>query len=103
MLFITFNCSTVSNALSTNKYGGAFINMWARDMNLEQAMNFARPYLEAQGWSIQGVEESCDITRDDYADKHSTEGLASFEEAERNGTCFMIHTFPKEELNGSAA
>jgi hypothetical protein len=103
MLFITFNCTSIAGSPSTKEYGGAFVNCWLRDMNVEQAVIFAKPILENQGWAIQGIEESYDIKRIDYADKHSSDGLASYDEAERKGSCFMIHTYPKEKLIGGAA
>jgi len=83
-------------------YGGAFIVCWINQEDRKEAEVFARTFVEREGWHIQALNRMEIIARSDYDDGHSPLGLASFEEAYKNGSCFRIHTYPNEALPGGA-
>ncbi len=94
MLYLRFCCAPATE--STSGFGGAIINCWIKELDGRDAEEFARSVIEERGWNIESIEDRYPIAREDYADGHSPEGLAAFEDAERTGQCFVCHTFFSE-------
>ena len=94
MLLLEFSCIPKWPSPLSELYGGAFVICWINQSDRKNAQDMARNLLEAEGWEIQTLNYIETIARSAYDDGHSPEGLALFEQAERNGSAIKIHTYP---------
>lgn len=76
----------------TNTSGGAYVNCWINFQLEDGAKYLAGFYLSQEGWIPEAVEESSWVERETYEDNH--DGLRHFSEAEHEGACFVINTYP---------
>jgi len=102
MVFITFECAPASRVNANKKFGGAFVSCWVKTHDQKEAKQFARKFVREQGWRVVKLDQCCNIMRVDYDDNHSRDGVLSFDDAERNGSSFTFHTFPKSRRKSGA-
>lgn len=72
--------------------GGAYVNCWIDFKMQAGAEAVARHYIEDAGWMAGDVEEARTVNKEEYAD--NPESLAWFTKAEKDGACFVFHTWP---------
>ena len=97
MLFLSFECSPLPGSAKAAEYGGAFVSCWIDGRDRAEAEALARAVIEEDGWRVETLDEAYPITRATYDDGHSPKGLEHFEQAEADGECFVVHTFPVGE------
>lgn len=92
MYFFTFLSQPKPGNDSYSQYGGAYVNCWINSEKQEEAEEIARQCIDGFGWTVEAKEEDHVIYEEDYAD--SEEGLECYRKAEREGSCFVFHTYP---------
>jgi len=100
MMFMQFSCIPAESSAATETFGEAIINCWIDREDWAEAESLARSIIADQGWCVECLVDQYTITREDYADGHSREGLEAYENAERIGHSFVCHTnFAGPKLN----
>lgn len=75
------------------KFGGAQVNCWVA-LPEHEALSRAGRLVEAYGWRVEAVEDSREVTRDDYPPGSS--GLSHFEQALTDIEVVVFHTWPND-------
>ena len=97
MLFLSFECSPLPGSANAEEFVGAFVTCWIDGRDQPEAEALAWEVIHEEGWQVEALEEAYPIIRAAYDDGHSPEGLAHFEQAEADGECFVVHTYPAGE------
>ena len=93
MWFVSLSASPVAGTEDFVKFGGAHVNCWLA-LPESEALGRAAQLVEAYGWRVEVVDESREVTRDDYQPESS--GLAHFEQALTDREVVVFHTWPNE-------
>jgi len=93
MMFMQFSCIPAESSAATDAFAEAIINCWINREDRAEAESLARSVIADQGWCVENLEDHYTITREDYADGHSREGLEAYDNAERDGHSFICHTY----------
>ena len=96
MLFLQFECMPAPDSIAGEAFTEAVINCWIEGLEPVEAEEYARSVIGRQGWKVGELKEIYTITRAEYEDGHSQEGLEAFDEATKTGQCFICHTFLAE-------
>jgi len=73
-------------------YGGAYVSCWVNYPHEEGALVLAKYYIRCSGWQCRKVHDRKWGRRSDYVGKKS---LRYFDEAAKDGSSFVFHTYPK--------
>jgi hypothetical protein len=74
------------------EFGGAYINVYIREISEAAALATAQREVAEAGWICKSIEKVEYVTRDDFTDEH--EDLESFEQALVDGVVLDFYTFP---------
>ena len=74
------------------EFGGAFVNCWIDFKEREGAEHLTKFYVSQEGWQYEETQEAAWVESSTY--DTDSKGMEYFLEAEANGTCFVIHTWP---------
>lgn len=102
MLFLQFECSPQEGSKPAEKFGGAIVNCWIDKSSLPEAEALARQVIRDADWHVTSFDAAYPITEADFADGHSPEGFARFEQAAADGDCYEFHTYPVGASNHDA-
>ena len=70
---------------------GAYIDVWVHTDSLEDAVQKAGDYVDQEGWTVIGIEESAEVSREDYADDPDL--LECYDEACEKGISALFYTW----------
>ena len=90
---MSISASPVAGTEDFVKFGGAHVNCWLA-LPEREALGRAAELVEAYGWRVEAVDESREVTRDDYQPDSS--GLSHFEQALTDREVVVFHTWPNE-------
>jgi hypothetical protein len=74
---------------------GAYVSCWIDFKAQDGAQVLAEHYIRSQGWEPREIEDVQLVTRADYVDDE--ENLVFFDEAARDGTCFVYQLWMGED------
>jgi hypothetical protein len=89
-LFYFLIHATPATSSNLKKYGGAHVSCWVHFPHHEGALALAKHYLRKVGWRVEKIEEVRWTIRADMPRK----SLQYFDEAAKDGSSFVIHTYP---------
>jgi hypothetical protein len=95
MYFFVFLSSPKPGSEADDQYGGAYISCWINSNKHAEAEAIARQQIEKFGWNVEGKEADRTISAEDYGD--SRDDLKHFRDAQKQGSCFVFHTWPAFE------
>lgn len=91
---VTIEALPLPGSDSAALYGGAYINVYTKDLSESAALETASREVTEAGWRSQSVERVEFLTREDFAD--DSEGLEYFDQAQLDGIVVVVHTYPNE-------
>ncbi len=77
---------------SADKFGGAYINVYAKASSESAALEIAGREVAEAGWRSQSIREVALVTRKDFVD--DSDGLEYFKQAQVDGIVVVVHTYP---------
>lgn len=95
MLFFMFECKPAARSVELATYGGAFVNCWVDEDNLNKAERMAKEVIASEGWEVTQVEEAYPIRAEDY--ENNEEGLRHYYEAQVTNLALVFCTWPVGE------
>lgn len=91
---VTIEALPLPGSPAAKAYGGAYINVYAKELSESAALETASREVAEAGWRSQSVEKVVLVTREDFVD--DSEGLAYFEQAQVDGIVVVVHTFSNQ-------
>ena len=92
IFFFSFEVEPLADPTNWSAYGGGQFNCWIRADNATVARARALDVIASNGWLAKREDECREDPKGQYVREWS--GLQYYEEAERDGEAFVVHTWP---------
>jgi hypothetical protein len=89
---VTIEALPLPGSQAAETYGGAYINVYAKEPSESAALETASREVAEAGWRSQSIEKVVLVTREDFVD--DSDGLAYFDQAQIDGIVVVVHTYP---------
>jgi hypothetical protein len=94
VFIIKFKCKPNPSATELSEFGGAYINCWVEETQINNAIDLASEKVKENNWSIIRIEDKFQINKDDLTD--DSQSLEYFEQTLIDKWLLNIHTYPKK-------
>ncbi len=94
IFFLRFEVEPLVGSANWEECGGGQFNCWIRADNIEAARKRALEVIESDSWVPLREEESLEVPDDHY--EPEAPGLTYYDEAQRDGEAFVVHTWPPD-------
>jgi hypothetical protein len=95
MFFFTFTARPKSGTRKAKQFGGAHVDCWINFAQYDGAKHLAKFFIEKNGWTVVRKTSEGWVEQKHYT--NDPDGLEAYLEAEKNGACFTLETWPLEK------